>query len=249
MGRQRREFTPEYKDEAVKLVINTGRPVAVVARELGIQESTLGRWVNLFKSRQDAGDGAVERDRAGRAGPAAQGELGAEDGSGVLEKSLPLLRPGSIGYEREAFALMHAEKSNHTVIADGAAARGLPLRVLRLVEAAALEAGDPGRADRGQDRLVPRRVRRGLRGTEDPGRSTRGRRGHLPQDGREDDAQARSTRDLPTSVAHHHDRDDADTYPPDAVQAGLGHRGPQRRLGRRHHRTSDHLDSSSRRNT
>jgi transposase len=59
MGRQRREFTPEYKDEAVKLVINTGRPVAVVARELGVQESTLGRWVNLYRSRQDAGDGAL----------------------------------------------------------------------------------------------------------------------------------------------------------------------------------------------
>ncbi len=65
MGRQRREFTPEYKDEAVKLVINTGRPVAVVARELDVQESTLGRWVNLFKSRQDAGDGALsETERA-----------------------------------------------------------------------------------------------------------------------------------------------------------------------------------------
>ena len=59
MGRQRREFTPEYKDEAVKLVINTGRPVAVVARELCVKEQTLGRWVNLFKSRQDAGDGAL----------------------------------------------------------------------------------------------------------------------------------------------------------------------------------------------
>ena len=65
MGRQRREFTPEYKDEAVKLVINTGRPVAVVARELGIQESTLGRRVNLHRSRQDAGDGALfETERA-----------------------------------------------------------------------------------------------------------------------------------------------------------------------------------------
>jgi transposase len=32
MGRQRREFSPEYKDEAVKLVINTGRPVAVMVR-------------------------------------------------------------------------------------------------------------------------------------------------------------------------------------------------------------------------
>ena len=65
MGRQRREFTPEYKDEAVKLVLNTGRPVAVVARELGVKEQTLGRWVNLFKSRQDAGDGALsETERA-----------------------------------------------------------------------------------------------------------------------------------------------------------------------------------------
>ena len=63
MGRQRREFTPEYKDETVKLVINTGRPVAVVARELGVKEPTLGRWVNLYKSRQDAGDGMHQCER------------------------------------------------------------------------------------------------------------------------------------------------------------------------------------------
>lgn len=66
MGRQRRAFTPEYKDEAVKLVINTGRPVAVVARELGIVEATLGRWVKVFKDAQnETGDGALtETERA-----------------------------------------------------------------------------------------------------------------------------------------------------------------------------------------
>jgi transposase len=66
MGRQRREFTPEYKDEAVKLVVNTGRTVATVARELGVNEATLGRWVNAFRARQDgAGDGALsETERA-----------------------------------------------------------------------------------------------------------------------------------------------------------------------------------------
>ena len=65
MGRQRREFTPEYKDEAVRLVINTGRAVATVARELGIKEQTLGRWVNAYKARQEAGDGALsETERA-----------------------------------------------------------------------------------------------------------------------------------------------------------------------------------------
>ena len=55
MGSQRREFSPDYKDEAVKLVVDTGRPVARVARELGLKEQTLGR-VNLLKARQGAGD-------------------------------------------------------------------------------------------------------------------------------------------------------------------------------------------------
>jgi transposase len=59
MGRTRRGFTPEYKDEAVKLVINTGRTVAVVARERGIQESTLDRWVHDFKARAATGEPAM----------------------------------------------------------------------------------------------------------------------------------------------------------------------------------------------
>ena len=49
-------FTPEYKDEAVKLVINTGRMVSAVARELGVQESTLGRWVHDFRAMAAAGE-------------------------------------------------------------------------------------------------------------------------------------------------------------------------------------------------
>jgi len=65
MGSQRREFSPEYKDEAVKLVVNTGRTVAVVARELGVKEQTLGRWVNAYRDRQQAGNGALsETERA-----------------------------------------------------------------------------------------------------------------------------------------------------------------------------------------
>ena len=34
MARSRRKFTPEYEDEAVKLVLTAGRAVATVAREL-----------------------------------------------------------------------------------------------------------------------------------------------------------------------------------------------------------------------
>jgi len=39
-----KSFSPEFKDEAVKMVIETSRPVAIVAKELGINESTLGNW-------------------------------------------------------------------------------------------------------------------------------------------------------------------------------------------------------------
>ncbi|PPJ26491.1 hypothetical protein C5F51_20320 [Nocardia nova] len=43
--RKRRSFTAEYKVEAAHRVIDSGRTVAEVARELGIHESLLGTWV------------------------------------------------------------------------------------------------------------------------------------------------------------------------------------------------------------
>ena len=39
---RRRKFAPEFKDEAVKLVIESFRPVAEVAREIQVNEGTLG---------------------------------------------------------------------------------------------------------------------------------------------------------------------------------------------------------------
>ena len=59
MASKRREFTPEFKDEAVRLLINTGGPVAVVARELGIVEQTLGNWVKAYRARHGAGGEAL----------------------------------------------------------------------------------------------------------------------------------------------------------------------------------------------
>lgn len=49
MPERRRKFTPEFKDEAVKLVIDTSRPIAEVAREIGVNEGTLGNWVNRYR--------------------------------------------------------------------------------------------------------------------------------------------------------------------------------------------------------
>jgi transposase len=41
---KRRKYAPEFKTEAVRLVQDSGRPLAQVARELGIAENVLYRW-------------------------------------------------------------------------------------------------------------------------------------------------------------------------------------------------------------
>jgi len=41
----RRSFTEEFRRDAVRLVLDEERPVAEVARSLGIGEGTLGNWV------------------------------------------------------------------------------------------------------------------------------------------------------------------------------------------------------------
>lgn len=64
MGKYRK-FTQEYRDEAVQLVIATGRPSAEVARELGINEGTLGNWVMRYRTDHPASEdlGISERAR------------------------------------------------------------------------------------------------------------------------------------------------------------------------------------------
>jgi transposase len=52
--RTRRQFTAEFKQDAVELVRTTGRPIAQVARDLGIYDSTLGNWVR--QDRIDRGE-------------------------------------------------------------------------------------------------------------------------------------------------------------------------------------------------
>jgi len=57
VGHQRRKYSPEYKDEAVKMVLgNPDRAVAAVARDLGIHEATLGNWVALYRKKHPAAE-------------------------------------------------------------------------------------------------------------------------------------------------------------------------------------------------
>jgi transposase len=53
--RPKKSFSPEFKDEAVNMVVKTSRPIAEVAEELGISEGTLGNWVSAYR-REHASD-------------------------------------------------------------------------------------------------------------------------------------------------------------------------------------------------
>ena len=71
----RRRYTAEFKAQAIELV-RTGKPVPVVAQELGIGSGILYRWVGKLS----------ESAEGGSAGPRAVGEEPAADELGALRR-------------------------------------------------------------------------------------------------------------------------------------------------------------------
>ena len=46
-----KNYSPEFRDEAARLVVETSRAIADVARELGISETSLGNWVRAYREK------------------------------------------------------------------------------------------------------------------------------------------------------------------------------------------------------
>jgi transposase-like protein len=44
-----KKYTPEFREEAAKMVVNSSRPIADVAREIGVSETTLGNWTRAYR--------------------------------------------------------------------------------------------------------------------------------------------------------------------------------------------------------
>src|SRR6476660_8988816 len=61
MAETRRKFDSDFREGAVRLVRETGKPVAQVARALGINAGTLGNWVNA-DARRRSGDCVLRED-------------------------------------------------------------------------------------------------------------------------------------------------------------------------------------------
>ena len=62
MGETRRKFDRDFREGAVRLVRETGKPIAQAARDLGVNEGTLGNWVNADRRRRDGGNGELTED-------------------------------------------------------------------------------------------------------------------------------------------------------------------------------------------
>jgi transposase len=158
MARSRREFTPEYKDEAVKLVLTTGRAVATVARELGINEATLGRLVSAFKARNETGQTEVtESERAELL------RLRKENADLKLDRAFLKKRPSSSPRKhRIRTSSVRTDAGGEDQLhhhPHGPPPRGLPIRLLRLGRPGAVAGIDSAGAHRAESRLLPRRFR------------------------------------------------------------------------------------------
>lgn len=62
MSQKRKKYDREFREGAVRIVEETGKPIAQVARDLGVVEGTLGNWVKQAREAREGRDGMSKDD-------------------------------------------------------------------------------------------------------------------------------------------------------------------------------------------
>ncbi|WP_454972570.1 IS3 family transposase [Corynebacterium propinquum] len=109
----RKKYTPEYRQEAARLVIESGRPIAHVAKEIGVGEGLLGRWVKIERERQGSDDGRSDSDIRAENARLRRELAEAKMDNEFLSKATGLLRCQATRSEK--FELMQLEKANYSI--------------------------------------------------------------------------------------------------------------------------------------
>lgn len=65
MAKKYQKFSPEFREETAKLVVEGQKSVALVAREHGLSDTTVGNWVRQYRERHAVDEPPLElSDRA-----------------------------------------------------------------------------------------------------------------------------------------------------------------------------------------
>jgi transposase len=62
MPEKRTKYDEEFRVGAVRIVAETGKPIAQVARDLGVNEGTLGNWVAKDRAAREGTEGLSKND-------------------------------------------------------------------------------------------------------------------------------------------------------------------------------------------
>ena len=63
MPSSRRSYPPEFREEAVRLVRESGKPMAAVARDLGVSIESLRQWIQRTEVEEGKREGLTEAER------------------------------------------------------------------------------------------------------------------------------------------------------------------------------------------
>jgi transposase len=158
MPQNRRKFSPQFKAEAVQMVLETDKSIAEVARDPQINEGTLGNRVNAWRRDHPEPEPELTPTEQARVAEMQEEEIRRlRMENQFLKKSSGLLCPEAGLSEKSA--LIEAEKANYPIAWMCQMLRSASVELLRLARARPRRDRDRG-ATSAAGRAGPTRVRR-----------------------------------------------------------------------------------------